>query len=247
MILEYHLPATTTTDVLARAKAWHALGSKTFPSESYNAALQALTEDFVLRKSTGSLLAQLRTNEIALGGGAEWQLREFNLDATGKLVPATIKLTPDQSFNGSPTLADFVNMNEMTILAERHTVPLQFEGKPFLGGAVFNDLGSWFADGIKNPDARHAFAANTCNGCHSSTETNTFFLQIAGRFPGQTAVLSPFLTGTSVQDPATGTRRFLNDLARRNGDLKSLVCPASAGAPATASGTSVGMGIGRVH
>jgi hypothetical protein len=249
MILEYHLPATTTADVLTRANAWHALGGKTFPSEDYNVALQALTEEFVKRRTTGSLLAQLRTNEIALGAGAEWQLREFNLDATGKLVPATIKLTPDQSFNGSTMLADFVNMNETAILAERHTVPLKFEGAPFLGGAVFNDLGSWFADGIKNPEARHKFAANTCNGCHSATETNTFFLQIAGRFPGETAQLSPFLMGTSVQDPVTGERRFLNDLARRNADLKSLVCPAMPGVaqPASAAGTSVGLGIGRVE
>ena len=36
-------------DVLAWAQGWHALGSKPFPSEEYNAALQALTDKFAGR------------------------------------------------------------------------------------------------------------------------------------------------------------------------------------------------------
>ena len=90
---------------------------------------------------------------------------------------------------------------------------------------MFNDLSSWDAPGIVNPEARHKFALNTCNGCHSSQETNTGFLMVGPRAPGQQAFLSPFLTGTSVFDPATGGFRVLNDLRRRNRDMHLIVCP----------------------
>jgi len=73
--------------------------------------------------------------------------------------------------------------------------------------------------------ARCSPTLNTCNGCHGAVETNTNFLHIAPRLPGQASELSPFLTGTVVPDPITGAPRTLNDLARRNADLKTLVCP----------------------
>jgi hypothetical protein len=55
-------------------------------------------------------------------------------------------LTPDGSLNVTPTLASFINANEADILAERHVVPDSFEGAPFLGGAIFNNIDIWFAD-----------------------------------------------------------------------------------------------------
>jgi hypothetical protein len=227
MIIEYHLPAENDQEVQGWADGWHALGAHPF-GEGYSAALQALTERFT-RRGAGhgaSALAQLRTNEIAFGGGQPWQLREFTLDAAGNLVPSPIKLTPDRTtFDGSLTLADFVNTNAPAILLERHEVPLLFKGVPFLGGAVFNDLSGWQGTGILDPEARQKLSINTCNGCHSAAETNTFFLQISGRFPGQEAPLSPFLTGTDVIDRFTGRVRSFNDLRRRNVDLRTLVCP----------------------
>ena len=89
---------------------------------------------------------------------------------------------------------------------------------------MFNDLTSWCAPGITNPEARHKFALNTCNGCHSSQETNTAFLMVFPRAPGQEARLSPFLTGTTTFDPVTGPR-VLNDLRRRNLDMRQFACP----------------------
>ena len=61
--------------MLGWANAWHALGALPFPSEEYNAALQAITERFAGRgampgRPNGSALNQLRTNEIDLGGDA---------------------------------------------------------------------------------------------------------------------------------------------------------------------------------
>jgi hypothetical protein len=231
MIFEYKLPAATENDVLGWANAWHALGALTFPSEDYNAALQAITERFAGRgarpgRPNGSAINAVRTNEISFGDNGLWQLREFVLSPdTGRLVPSTIKLTPDLSFNGTDTLASFINANEASILTETHTVPEQFAGAPFLAGAVFNDAFTlWSAPGINNPEARFHFAVNTCNGCHSR-ETNTFFLQITPRFPGSEATLSQFLQGTTVFDPLSGTVRTLNDLGRRQADLKAIVCP----------------------
>ncbi len=262
VIFEYKLPATTEADVLGWANAWHALGALPFPSESYNAALEALTLRFSGRgaapgRVNGSALGQLRTNENTLD--KRWELREFTLSATtGTLQPAPIQLTPDLSFNGSPALAQFVNDNETAILAEKHDVPLSLNGAPFLAGSVFNDLIPWTAPGIRNNEARHKLSLNTCNGCHASPETNTTFLHISPRFPGSEAALSPFLLGTTVFDPVTGAPRVLRDLGRRNDDLKALVCappappPPKSGASTSSAAssppkTSIAKGIGRVH
>jgi hypothetical protein len=237
VIFEYKLPAATEADVQEWANLWHDLGSHPFPSEEYNAALEAITLRFSGRgaapgRVNGSALSQLRTNEISLF--PRWELREFVLSqTTGFLAPTTVKLTPDLGFNGSQTLADFVVQNAPAIIAEKHTVPEQFEGAPFLAGSVFNDLVVWQSPSINlsNSDARFEFSKNTCNGCHGP-ETNTTFLQITPRFSGQEATLSPFLTGTTVIDKFTGQSRTLNDLARRNADLRGLACGPTGGAPA---------------
>jgi hypothetical protein len=251
LIMEYHLPATTEAQVTALANQWHALGALPFPSEQYNAALQAITDGFTKRGASpgspnGSAISQVRTNEIAFSDNGIWQLREFNLDAAGQLLPATIKLTPDRpTFDNTDTLGAWINANEASILAEQHQVPLLLNGSPFLTGSVFNDLTTWRPTGVTNPEARHKFALNTCNGCHSLEETGTFFLQVAGRFPGQEAPLSGFLTGITVGDPVTGEPRTFKDLSRRNTDLKAMVCPAPAGV--RAAGVNLRRGIGRVH
>lgn len=229
IILEYRLPATATEDVVAWAEAWHALGALPFPSEDYNAALQALTTRFAGRgaepgRPNGSALSQLRTNEIALE--SPWELREFKLSATtGMLEPAPVELTPDNRFmQESSLVADYVNANEAAILIERHEVPAVFGGTSFLGGSSFNDLLAWRSSGISNPEARHRFSLNTCNGCHASEETGTGFLHVFPRFEGEVAGLSGFMTGASVPDPVTGIPRAFNDLGRRNADLKAVVC-----------------------
>jgi hypothetical protein len=266
VILEYNLPATTEADVLDWAARWHALGALPFPSEEYNAALQAITDRFVGRgampsRPNGSALSQLRTNEIALS--SPWELREFQLSATtGLLEPATVKLTPDTSFmfDGGQRVADFVNANESSILIERHDVPEIFQGQPFLGGSSFNDLFAWVAPGIVNNEARHKFSLNTCNGCHSAEETGTSFLQVFPREVGQPASLSGFLTGNTVFDVVTGEPRSFNDLRRRNLDLDLLVCdrpvapsttpevvPTTDTEPTRLTRGLIRTGIGRVH
>jgi Concanavalin A-like lectin/glucanases superfamily len=264
VILEYLLPASTEADVLDWASSWHALGQLPFPSEQYNAALQAITTRFAGRNAApgrpnGSALSQLRTNEIALD--FPWELREFAVSqATGQLAPATVKLTPDLSFDQTPTLADFVNANEAAILTETHTVPEVFAGAPFLGGSSLNNLTAWRAPGIANNDARQRFSLNTCNGCHGVEETGTVFLHVFPREPGNEAALSGFLSGTTVPDPVSGEPRTFNDLGRRKVDLQGLVCagppapqPAIGNAKSASKAANVGgsvsiaKGINRVH
>jgi hypothetical protein len=247
MIFEYKLPAASDSDVLGWASSFHNLGSLPF-GETYNAALQAVTDRFVGRgarpgRPNASAISQVRTNEISFGN--IWELREFHLSASsGLLEPVPVELTPSNDFNFSPTLASFINANEAAIIAETHTVPAVFSGQPFQGGSAFNDLGAWFAPGVSD-EARHRFSLNTCNGCHSSAETGVPFLQISPRFPGNEAFLSGFLTGTTIPDPATGVPRTFNDLRRRNLDLKAVVC--SDPAARSASGTTLRKGISRVH
>jgi hypothetical protein len=250
IIFEYKLPAATDQDVRDWAQAFHALGGMQF-GESYNAALQAITERFAGRgvrpdHPNGNAINAVRTNEISFSDNGLWELREFHLSPTsGLLEPAPVALTPDRSFNFGSTLADYINANQTAIIAEHHVVPEVFNGQPFQAGAIFNDLGTWFASGT-DASARHHFALNTCNGCHSSAETNVGFLQISPRFAGGEAFLSGFLTGTTVFDQVTGEARTFNDLGRRNADLKAIVCTDSASL-AGANGTTLRKGIQRVH
>jgi hypothetical protein len=253
VILEYNLPAQTDQDITDWANRWHALSSHPFPSEEYNAALEAITTRFTERNAApgnvnGSDLMQLRTNDFILSGFTRWELREFDLSAaTGLFEQTTVKETPDIGFNGTQTFADFVNQNEQAIInvipgAPSRTVPLQFEGSNFLAGSAFNDFFEWNAPGINNPDARFHASLNTCNGCHGP-ETNTGFLMIVPRSPGSEAGLSPFLTGTTAFDQFSGQLRTLNDLGRRKDDLTSIVCPSTGGAGGT-SGMGGASGVG---
>ncbi len=218
-IFEYELPARTTGEVKMWADRWHRLGSIPF-GPAYNQALEVVTEAYSgARKSTtkpnGSLLNQLRTNEIALA--SPWELREFNISArSGHLFLTTVKQSPDLSFNGTPELAQFINANEQAVIAGTHKVP-----DAWLGGAdparfIIN------APGIQSPLARHKFALNTCAGCHFR-ETGTGFTHVGVRSLGQQAPLSGFLTGTTIPDPISGDPRTFADLGRRALDLKHVL------------------------
>ena len=228
VILEYALPADTEEEFRAWANTVHALQELPFPSEEYNTALQAITDRFSAHGAlpgapNDSALIDIRTNEIALS--FQWQLREFRLSpADGFLAPSVLFQTPDFSFNFTDTLGRFINENEDIILTERHEVPLQFEGIPFQTGGIFNNIDFWSAPGINNPEARHKFSLNTCNGCHGQ-ETNTFFLHINPRQVGEQSLLSDFQLGTTVFDPETGEPRQLSELSRRRKLLESVVCP----------------------
>jgi hypothetical protein len=230
LIIEYSIPATSKTQIVDLANAWHALRALPFPSEQYNAALQAVTERFTARgaapgRPNGSALGQVRTNDFFQFSFA-WEFREFHLDAvSGMLVPSPVALTPDRSFNFSPQLGRFAVANEPAILAEKHIVPLMFEGAPFQGGNVdASDFFTWQVPNV-SPETRHRFARNTCNGCHTQSETGGAEFQVRPRFPFQEASLSGFLLGADVVDPQAGVIRHFNELGRRGRIQHDLVCP----------------------
>ncbi|HEX8113192.1 MAG TPA: hypothetical protein VF516_35925, partial [Kofleriaceae bacterium] len=238
VILEYGVPIQGCLPVKSWAQQWVNLSSLALGSATYNAALQAITDQVVLRndapgKPNGSALNQLRTNERAIG--VPWELRQFNLlSPIDFLHEAPVAQTPDVRFNaadpgwsGSTSLDTFI-----TSTPAGATVPLAFLGGPFLGGAspvTGDNLGYFWNTSTLDLDPshlgnwnqrRHLFSLNTCNACHTG-ETRTTFTHISPTTPlGSPAALSGFLTGITVADPAFGapTRTF-NDLARRQSDL----------------------------
>ena len=249
LIIEYNIPTGSQAEVLDLANAWHALRALPFPSPEYNAALQAVTERFTKRNAApgrpnGSALGQIRTNDFFALSFA-WEFREFHLDATsGMLAPAPVAQTPDRSFNSSDRLGRFVLANEPAILAEKHTAPLMFEGAPFQGGNVdASDFFTWQVPGV-SPETRHRFARNTCNGCHTFSETGGSQFQVNPRFPFQESALSGFLTGADVPDSSAGVVRHFNELRRRGRILHDLVCPQEMLPPPPPDTTPLGDGAG---
>jgi hypothetical protein len=235
VILEYGLDADNCADVLAWADSWHALGS--YPlGDSYNAELQTLTNRFTAvgaspLDTNGSAILRVRTNEIQLD--SPWELREFHLKASAPapapLVQRQVGQTPDLDLNNSARLATYINNNEAAILAGSHQVPTTFQQLPFRGGFAPHpappDLG-WDGPGgpcysINNPQARHLFSLNSCQGCHGD-ETDTVFKHVQPRNPGSASGLSAFLTGGTAGDRCGGTHQF-GDLQRRRVDLCQLL------------------------
>lgn len=241
VIFEYGIRRDGCSGLKAWGQQWASLNGMLIGSPQYNAALAAITEQFVKAgadplKPNQSALNQLRTNEFAFG--PPWQLREFHIAAAdsdaGHLREVTVKQTPDVSLNKTAPLADYVNQNSLAIKAQQHTVPLDFpppNGGPFLGGAADTDKGMFWNDGapalapIADRLARHMFSLQTCNGCHAG-ETKTLFTHVSPAPFGVQPQLSAFLTGinSSVPDPADGMPiRNFHDLQDRALGLANLL------------------------
>ncbi|WP_236074752.1 hypothetical protein [Teredinibacter purpureus] len=262
LILEYKVPIASCANVRSWAQDWKALEF----SANYNDDLAALTEVFTAAGANPSgpnqsAISQVRTNEF-LAGSSLWQLREFVLpDSGGLLGQTTVKQEPDISHNNSLLLANFINANWNDLVgppAAQHDVTPAHGGMAFLAGAAPAPVlwnappGSLTVPTTPSPisappatvrdDAVFQLALNTCSGCHSN-ETGANFAHLHYNTPpGAPAILSGFLTGTSLPDtrnPAI-TRTF-NDLARRADDLDDLA------AMACRSTTPVGLGNAVLH
>lgn len=240
VILEYGVPKSGCAAIHSWAQQWHGLGSIVLGPPTFNTALQAITDVFAgpnanPSKPNGSALDQLRTNEVALA--FPWELREFHLQAAShEFAEATVKQTPELSFNNTVTLMNYINSNQAAILAGTHVVPDNFPpGIPFLGANSPNGPPTIFWNGNPPPaqnDARQQFSLATCSGCHGA-ETVTPFLHIHTRAAGTTAQLSQFLLGNGtlatpntiqVHDPVVPvTLRSFGDLLRRQQDMDALL------------------------
>ena len=228
VILEYGIPKVGCSFVRSWAQQWENLSTIPLGTPAYNNALEAITDQFTSaganpRKPGGSALNQLRTNEIALS--TSWELREFHLvPAAGtqvQLQQVVVKQTPESTpINNSTTLGSYVNSLPLAELQNNtFVVPLQWQSSSFLGASSLQNL--WNAPNIPpvtaDPDPRHLFALNTCNGCHGRETANPNFVHISNNFP---ANLSGFLTGETIPDPVVPSiTRSFNDLQRRATDL----------------------------
>jgi hypothetical protein len=236
VIFEYGIKKRGCVDLRNWAKQWKDLDLNPIGSPAYNAALEAITEQFAKANSdpskpNGSALNQLRTNEIALS--SPWELREFQVapkgdPLAGLLKEVTVKQTPDLSLNNTITLVKYVDTFTGDILAGTYKVPPDFPpGTHFLGGSALTPSGMFWnnpaSPTITNRQARFLFSLGTCNACHAG-ETQTAFTHVKPAPFGTPAGLSGFLTGISVVDPADGSpTRLFNDLQRRAVDLDALV------------------------
>jgi cysteine-rich repeat protein len=227
IMLNYKLPAATDDEVLDWAQAFHGLGAFEF-GESYNAALQLITERIVGRGArpghiNGSALDVVQTNEHDFGNNNTWEMRELRLSSSSdRLEPSPLALTPDRTFQQSSALVAYLQANQVAILAGTHVVPPMFDGALFQAGSIINN-NTWLAPGVDG-ELRHQFARNTCNGCHAVEETRAAFMHIEPSIFGDEAELSPFLTGVAVVDPVSRQLRWFNELGRRNADLEAIVC-----------------------
>ncbi len=135
--------------------------------------------------------------------------------------------TPAGRHNFQQIFANYVNANASAIAAGNYTVPLTFQGQPFRGGAIVNEIDVW--DGpppecssIANAQARHVASLNTCNGCHGA-EGGTFFRHVLLTGLGGGALLSGFLTGGGPSTDICGLTHNFGDIERRRVDLCQLL------------------------
>jgi hypothetical protein len=209
--VEYILPESRNAKEWA--EAWHALGKPTDFGESYRAELETLTDAFTARGArpagvNGNALSQLRTNESAFNW--IWQLREFKLETgTGKLRMVPLKNTPAQALNGSAAIRDYLLKNREAVLKGQHDIPASL--RP---GAADALIFKWTVPGVDEP-LRRAFAAETCNGCHSGEN-----ISVDSAFH-----ISPFKRGTDalsnfIFDRTGGT----DELKRREASMRRAIC-----------------------
>jgi len=234
-IFEYGVPKSGCLTVRDWARQWHDLGTLVLGSGAYNAALQAITDQFTLRDANParlpnrSAINQVRTNEFALAlffADTFWQLRESRLVSAGPqaglLEHTVLAQSPDDTKHNSTAVRDFINANTADILADAHEVPLQYPvPTPFRGAVADPGAGRiWNATGIVNLEARRKFSLAACDACHT-TETGTQFLHIKPRAIGATSQLSHFLTGVGMpmSTPVSGEMRTYNDLLARQAKL----------------------------
>lgn len=234
VIIEYGIDRKGCLAIQNWGLQWYNLKNHVLGSPAYNAALQAITDQFTKAnvapgKPNGSALNQLRTNEIAIRNpfpDDQWQMREFRLPkGNGLLFEANAKQTPHNSLRNTDLTANFVNATPIGA-----TVPDFWLGQKFLTNAsdvpapassVFWNDGPTIT--IMPRLKRHKFSMETCDACHGA-ESGTPFTHIQPAPFGTPAGLSGFMTGINVVDPADGmpTRNF-NEFKRRALDLDKLV------------------------
>ena len=229
VIFEYDLPAVDpTTGAALTRQSWvgkfHGLDTKSFGVD-YSPALQAVTDLFTRRgtgpgRPNGSSLINLRSNEVMMDPNkcgecfGKWQLRSFRLVDGGALQLSTTPQNPDDTAHdittaANATLTSYLNTDGVRIRAGFATVPASIIGGQATAPLFWNAF-----SGPVDPVVRHAFAGETCGGCHL-TEINSqnvddlFHVSGLTNFDG-TSRLSPFETGIEIPRRAIFARHELD-------------------------------------
>lgn len=219
VILEYRVPTAFKLPIFWGYQ-WQDINYLSIGNPSFNSALQELTEEIVSAGASpgspnnGSAISRVRTNERQFDPAAtissqRWSLREFVLGCPSGmtcalnalfLVPKTVMQTPNNSWNETPELVNYVNANAASIMAEQHSVPISFLGGESLSLPIFSQGGQafiWNGESMYGQDERRLFAFSTCNGCHYwEAETSNF--HVAPRARGVMSDLSGFLEGNHM-------------------------------------------------
>jgi len=245
VIFEYKKKGSSHKSRKRWGRKWHQLANLELGSAEYNRNLETLTRKVTSaninrkQRPNRSALSLLRTN-AELDEGRIWLMREFKMAANsnplmrGHIEHSTLTTTPTEAFNKTDALSEYMNANARKIAKNKHKIPLisAENGEPMASGSVFVGLpftgqeNFWEGSAAVpvDPETRHLFSLNTCNGCHGR-ETNTSFVHIdPERGVGLSARLSGFLTGSDVDDPTDpSTIRRFNELERRAQDLDALI------------------------
>ncbi|HET6146256.1 MAG TPA: carboxypeptidase regulatory-like domain-containing protein, partial [Polyangia bacterium] len=196
VMFRYALPVTAEIPTRqAWAARFHELAATPFGPD-YNAKLQALTDVFTragVRPSTaenprGSALLAVDINE-AFSTNTPAQLRESQVlpdpvRGVLDLMVTTVEQTPDSSQNAHDgPLTDFLNANAVLVQTGLATLPA-----PLLGtqSSAFDPPVPWSFPSVTSEPLRHAFAGQTCVGCHSSEGPATFAVYHIIPFGGPT-------------------------------------------------------------
>jgi len=207
VIFEFALPSTKTPKQWA--DAWHHLATYPDHGDAYKAARRV---DRGLRRASwtgeGQLTRQARTNESVTNW--IWQLRQFRLDAGGMFALTATSDTPTATLNNSAQLIQWAKTNSEAIKQNKYSVP-----EYMLAPSANEFLFRWTLDGVDEP-TRRAFAAGTCNGCHSAENPgidNAFHIS---PFRKGSAKLSPFLW----ESPGN----YTPEMKRRIGLVQDALC-----------------------
>ncbi|MBG9376737.1 hypothetical protein I5907_10850 [Panacibacter sp. DH6] len=226
-VVEYGIPKPNDCDSLQNwALQWFNLKNFTLGSSQYNAALQAITDQFALwgtgNRAGNTSLNSIRTNErefAPTNAPRRWEFREFGLIGSPRsLTQRKVAQIPQDKYNAQVdnpdvrAMVDWVNANKAGINKDNYTVPDTLTGgKFFLGGhnqildtPVGVPIQPYHWDGVQetgparitNTTTRHVFSLNTCTGCHAG-EVQTFFTHVDPVMFGTKATLSGFLAGTA--------------------------------------------------
>lgn len=151
MVVEYGINKSNNCDILQDwARQWYNLKDLTLGSEEYNAALQAITDQYTLWGNVNNAakirLNNIRTNEIEYaaedGNPRFYEFRDFKLfiDPERKLVQVPVSQVPHDRYNAQVDnpdvrlMVNWINNNRRGIINDDYVIPDSIAGQPFLGG-----------------------------------------------------------------------------------------------------------------